>query len=979
MKIQVCSRCGHVNPPRAMYCHFDGLALGGEANGTVRLDSGSVLFLSPFVFPSGRTCRNFNELVLAAEEGWAESQELLHDGSLSGFLGAIGRSDLARLASQAGKEAASDRALDDFLGHLPSSVRIPPTLCVQPSEINLGRVGRTEKRTLTIRLVNEGMGILHGRIASEGAPWLMLGEAPGSADKLFEFRRELVIPVQLIGERLRAGSNDPEGRLVITSNGGDVTVIVQAEYPSQAFSEGSLAGAKTPRQLAEKAKAAPKEAACLFENGAVKRWYEANDWDYPVQGPEASGVGAIQQYFEALGLTTPPRVEISEVMVKLQGRPGAALEHTIKISTEENRAVFAHAVSEVQWLRIDRVAIKGKSAKITLRVPSIPFRPGETLLGRVQVRANGDQRFIVAVLLKVEGTRPPAPQVNGTPSPQDEDVVPTLDPSEVVPLGPAPRAPETLADTLPLPATPLIPVAPTPSPPARKEKVRQPAPPPPPAEPEVSAAEPESISESDEDEETAPLPIAPPTRSKAPAWPHLLLPGGVLFVLLLTLIHDALLADRDKIDGPPTPPPPLKLIETKPHLALRPHLGETSRPDAMIRPTMRFGLVLPDRIDPNDAGRLKRLTFDEWGRSNNTCLRVDGVEVLFGEPQGTWIDRYRPHRKEPETGREVDGFDAIWRYDALEVTQSVEIVAGRQSRLLDTCLVHYTLTNTNSNRNAAPMQVGIRFLLDAFIGSLDGRPYLLPGQSSLCDTKFSFDNVAAMPDFLEAMEGGDLRKPETIARLQLRFGHRLESPSRLLLGAWPSQELQRFGQPKALGEMTGWDVPLLPMRELQDRIRALGREGKIKPEVGVSVKPDSAVTLYWDEKPLAPGAKREVGFAYGLGQTSRDSVGKVSLSMGGRFVAGGEITLAAIVEKPQSGETLSLKLPEECSMLTGSVALQAVPAPPAGAGRSVVTWRMKAAVAGTYQLELRSSTGATLVQPVVVYPAHKDGEPGIFD
>src|SRR5207237_572803 len=156
---------------------------------------------------------------------------------------------------------------------------------------NLGRVGRTEKRQLTIRLVNEGMGIVHGRIVSEGAPWLMLGEAPGASDKLFEFRRELVLPIQVIGERLRASLKEPEGRLVITSNGGDCTVIVHADFPSQPFPEGALAGARTPRQLAEKARNAPQEAACLFENGAVKRWYELNGWDYPIQGPEAAGVG----------------------------------------------------------------------------------------------------------------------------------------------------------------------------------------------------------------------------------------------------------------------------------------------------------------------------------------------------------------------------------------------------------------------------------------------------------------------------------------------------------------------------------------------------------------------------------------------------------------------------------------------------------------------------------------------------------------
>ena len=59
----------------------------------------------------------------------------------------------------------------------------------------------------------------------------------------------------------------------------------------------------------------------------MKRWYELNGWDYPIQGPAAAGVGAVQQFFESLGVTTPPRVAISEVMVKIEGRP-ARLSNT---------------------------------------------------------------------------------------------------------------------------------------------------------------------------------------------------------------------------------------------------------------------------------------------------------------------------------------------------------------------------------------------------------------------------------------------------------------------------------------------------------------------------------------------------------------------------------------------------------------------------------------------------------------------------
>ena len=56
----------------------------------------------------------------------------------------------------------------------------------------------------------------------------------------------------------------------------------------------------------------PKAAAPLLENGEVARWFEANGWTYPVDGPAARGVAAVQQFFESMGLSKPPLVFASE-------------------------------------------------------------------------------------------------------------------------------------------------------------------------------------------------------------------------------------------------------------------------------------------------------------------------------------------------------------------------------------------------------------------------------------------------------------------------------------------------------------------------------------------------------------------------------------------------------------------------------------------------------------------------------------------
>jgi hypothetical protein len=974
MKVLVCSHCSGVNPPGALYCHRDGLTLDHAGAGPI--DAGSKPFITSFVFPCGRGCRSFDELVLAAEEHWDEARELLCDGILGVFLSGIGRADLGRLAGQARACPDADQALDDFLNRLPSSARQPPALHVQPQEINLGRVSRLEMRRLILRLANDGMGLLQGTVSSVDVPWLMIGEEPGVPDKHFECRRELSLVVQVLGERMRASGKPLVGKLLVDSGGGTVQVVVRAEVPVEPFPEGVLAGAVTPRQLAEKARGAPKEAAVLFDGGAVRRWYEDNGWDYPIQGPQALGLGAVQQFFEALGLTVPPRLEISELAVKLAGAPGEALNHTVKVTAIENRPVFAHAASEVPWLTIGRISCIGKTAKVRLVVPRVPDQPGESLLGRVQIHANGGQRFTLAVFLRVAGRRrdEAAPAAGTWPAnhahpANGEQVDPEplfLDPSLVRVLDPPPTA--RLGVTL---AAPLA---------DDSDDVTQPFdfPPVSPSRGEGRGARAE---QTQQEPTAAPAPVGPrlsaPAPRRQPFWPHLVGPGVILLVLAVALLHDGLLPSREQ-----KPPSPVELADPNPHLALRIHDGpKQNRPEVMPRPTMRFGLVMMRELNPAEPGRLKRLTFDEWGRSNNTCLRVDGAEVLFGDSAGTWGDRYRPLGKDPETGREVDGFESVWRLNRLQVTQRVEIVPGRQSRCLDTCLIRYSLVNRDTDLKAPPLLVGLRFLLDTFVGSVDGVPWTLPGQDALCDTRHAFDVSGLMPDFIEALERDELNDPGAVARVSLRLGRKLEPPSRGYLGAWPSRALKEFGHRSALDEMTLWDVPYLPMRELHDRIQERLRQGQVRPEVAAEVKPNSAVTLYWEEKALAPGVKREVGFAYGLGQTSPDPAGKLLLSLGGRFVPGGEVTLVAVSDKPAGGETLSLTLPEGFDLMPGSRAQQSVPPVVAAAVRphSAVTWRFRAGQAGTYTLRIQSSTGASRDTTLLIYAPQREGVVEVFE
>ena len=59
-------------------------------------------------------------------------------GFFEGFLGGIGRADLAMAAHEAGRLPDPDLGLDNLLEKLPTQALQPPKLVASPSEINLG-------------------------------------------------------------------------------------------------------------------------------------------------------------------------------------------------------------------------------------------------------------------------------------------------------------------------------------------------------------------------------------------------------------------------------------------------------------------------------------------------------------------------------------------------------------------------------------------------------------------------------------------------------------------------------------------------------------------------------------------------------------------------------------------------------------------------------------------------------------------------
>jgi hypothetical protein len=944
-----CTHCSRLNPRDAVFCYHDGRPLAGSA--VVRAVPGVQGFPVPLVFPSGRECRTFDQLALACQEDWSGAAAMLQQGFLEQFLGGIGRADLAMAARAAAAYPDRDRGLDQLLARLPSTALHAPRLDVAQSEIDLGPVKADGDRRIELRLANAGMRLLYGAVSSDSA-WLVLGEAPGAAQKLFQCCTATTVAVRVLGKRLRAGNQGMTGRLVIDSNGGTQTVLVRVEVPATPFPAGVLAGATTPRQLAEKARAVPRDAAIHFEDGSVARWYEANGWTYPVQGPPAAGLGAVQQFFEALGLAKPPRVEVGEPVVSLRGQPGESLVHPLTVRTPDKRPVFAHGQSDQPWLAVGKARLNGPAATLPLEVTRVPARSGDVLQARVTVTANGGQRFVVLVSLAVGDALPLAAAITTLP-PDTIETAPVL-------AGPLPVA--QMANAAPLQAR---------------------------------------LAEPPRREERASL-----------AWLHVLPLLPLFFVMALVLARDVIFGpaveaptvlvqvQHDNQDGPtggkgggktkngngqggqptfkvlvrdeepefgeavttPLPvkvdiidekeeqPPPAKampvkveikddggidVVPGKPGKALE--VDPRPRVAWQYGPNQKFGITAVETR--------KRLTYSADGSTNQTKVRGNGAEADFGDTNakvGQFTERDVKVAADPNR-KTYGGSKSTWVSGKFVCTQILELVPSKQpvmvngqpKLVLDTVLVRYII----ENRDTKNMKVALRTQIDTLIGNNDGVPFTVPGLRGLVTNFADFPTHGPIPDFIQALENPDLQNPGTVAHFSFKLGDKIEPPDRISLTHWPG------------GNYPKWDVELVPLGG------------------------DSAVVLYWNDKVLKPGEKRVVGYAYGLGSVSSTEPGsKLGITLGGNFDPGEVFSVTAYVQNPANGQTVKLELPRGLERSEGDE-MQTVPPPGAGSNNtSIVTWKVKVLQTGTFPLKVVSSNGASQSKTISIARQEGEGE-----
>lgn len=401
--MQFCPRCQRANPREAAFCYFDGAILdqGIPAAAASRMPQ-------EFVFPSGRRCKTYDDFVQGCQYEWEDARRLLRNGDFARYFAHIGRHDLARLARENQTQPDPDIALLAFLGQLPAGQVQGPRLDLNPRRLMLGGVRPGEQRRIMLTVLNQGKGLLQGKVAvSEGGQWLHIAADGNPAECALKTARAQQIPLHIDARGLTAPQTY-SGKLTVITNGGIAEVAVRLDVAVMPLAQAPFQGAASPRQLAERMRANPKPAVPLLENGEIAQWFRLNGWAYPVSGPPARGVAAVQQFFEGMGLSKPPTVQLSEQVFQFLCTPPQVVPGRVALRSSSKKWVYAQADSDKPWLRVTTPSVSGpQQTQIAFEVDSTLMDAGGLHLGTVYITANAGQKL--AVRVQVSCHRPQQP------------------------------------------------------------------------------------------------------------------------------------------------------------------------------------------------------------------------------------------------------------------------------------------------------------------------------------------------------------------------------------------------------------------------------------------------------------------------------------------------------------------------------------------------------------------------------------------
>ena len=211
-----------------------------------------------------------------------------------------------------------------------------------------------------------------------------------------------------------------------------------------------------------------------------------------------------------------------------------------------------------------------------------------------------------------------------------------------------------------------------------------------------------------------------------------------------------------------------------------------------------------------------------------TTVRIDGEDYIYGNRYG--IDgtfETLPAKTDEKT------ISSVWKIDGVEVTQLLVLETNPDNSNAGNVRVYYSAKNTTGSAKS----IGIRVLLDSAIGEFDGAPY--------------YYGVEGMPVFTETTStGADI--PELYRCADSYF-----SPTTMAYGFlynWGNVKPDRITSAHWSNlANTKWEYTPNSSIDFASPTNIFNRA-------------DSAMAIYFNEKPIAPNSSMEAETYYGIGE-----------------------------------------------------------------------------------------------------------------
>ena len=194
--------------------------------------------ISSFVFKSRKKANSIQQLVQICYESWNEAIQHLYEGNFENWLKSLpdGKALAKKAASIRKKISDKHLGLSEFLSS--SGFGMSPQIQTHPAEINAGKLPRGMYKRIVLTISNKGRGYLKGRITN-GTKWIKITQNSFACLDKTTKRIALNVDTSLLDAYKKYKT-----KIVITSNGGNITIPVSVSVASTLAQPDSKTGTK---------------------------------------------------------------------------------------------------------------------------------------------------------------------------------------------------------------------------------------------------------------------------------------------------------------------------------------------------------------------------------------------------------------------------------------------------------------------------------------------------------------------------------------------------------------------------------------------------------------------------------------------------------------------------------------------------------------------------------------------------------------